>query len=171
MFSVPRAPSGFKYCVGCEDIKLLFEFHKDKSRPDGYATYCKCCVKKYYNANADRISAVTREWQKKNPEKTRQYVRDYFKRHPEFAKRANDKRAKHVNGKKISDADIESVYKSQKGLCWWCGQPVGDDWEIDHRIALSKGGLHSLNNICVSCKKCNRLKSNKMPWEFNGRLL
>lgn len=67
--------------------------------------------------------------------------------------------------------DIEKQLMSQKNMCWWCGCRLTDDYHIDHRIALSKGGSNSANNICISCPVCNLRKQDKMPWEFNGRLL
>jgi len=67
--------------------------------------------------------------------------------------------------------DIEIQYKSQKGLCWWCGKSVGDNYHIDHRIPLSKGGDNSASNICISCPTCNLSKGNKLPHEWNGRLI
>jgi hypothetical protein len=68
-------------------------------------------------------------------------------------------------------ADVELLMRSQKGLCWWCGKPAGDNYEVDHRIAISRGGTNWPNNLCISCFDCNRQKHNKLPHEWNGRLL
>lgn len=67
--------------------------------------------------------------------------------------------------------DVEQMYKSQRGLCWWCGEPLKDDFHIDHRVPLSRGGTNDLGNLCCTCPHCNLSKNNKMPWEFCGRLL
>lgn len=72
---------------------------------------------------------------------------------------------------KYTKQDIIVQLNSQKGLCWWCGKPHGDNYEIDHRIPLARGGTNWPNNLCITCRECNRSKHNKLPHEFNGRLL
>lgn len=72
---------------------------------------------------------------------------------------------------KHTKRDIQVQLASQKGLCWWCGKPYEDKFEIDHRIPLSRGGTNWANSICITCFECNRSKHNKLPHEFNGRLL
>jgi len=68
-------------------------------------------------------------------------------------------------------ADVELQKRSQNGLCWWCGDPHGDNYEVDHRIPLSRGGTNWPENICIACFDCNRSKHNKLPHEWIGRLL
>lgn len=45
-----------KICYKCKVEKDTCEFHKDKSRNDGYDSKCKECKKQYYIDNSDRIS-------------------------------------------------------------------------------------------------------------------
>lgn len=71
----------------------------------------------------------------------------------------------------IAQEDVKLLYKSQKGLCWWCSEPLLGVYQIDHRVPLAKGGDDNPGNLCLSCPNCNCLKSNKLPHEFNGRLL
>lgn len=59
----------------------------------------------------------------------------------------------------------------QGGRCWWGAHPLGDNFHIDHRIPLSRGGAHDPSNIVLACASCNLSKHDKMPWEFAGRLL
>lgn len=89
------------------------------------------------------------------------------------ARRQQSKRRaqKLANGGSHTVEDIQLQYKSQKGLCWWCGEPVGNDYEIDHRLALVRGGSDDAGNLVISCRPCNRSKGDKLPHEFNGRLL
>lgn len=69
-------------------------------------------------------------------------------------------------------ADVILQYKSQKGLCWWCGKPVPQDkYEVDHIIPVSRGGSNSSRNIVVAHVRCNRSKNNKLAWEWIGRLI
>lgn len=72
---------------------------------------------------------------------------------------------------RYSSADVRLLLRSQKGLCWWCGKPAGENYEVDHRIPLSRGGSNYPENLCISCFDCNRSKHDKLPQEWNGRLL
>lgn len=67
--------------------------------------------------------------------------------------------------------DVQLLLHTQKGLCWWCGKPHGENYEVDHRIPLSRGGTNWPDNICIACFDCNRSKHNKLPHEWIGRLL
>ena len=66
---------------------------------------------------------------------------------------------------------VRAIYDSQEGRCWWCQKLVGDNYHLDHRIPLARGGRDILANLVVSCPECNKDKRAKMPWEFAGRLL
>lgn len=103
--------------------------------------------------------ARTKAWCKKNPEKLRVYSQRRY--------------ARKMGAEGIFTVqDVELQYRSQKGLCWWCGESLDpDDYHIDHRIALDRGGTNWPNNICISCPRCNLSKGRKLPHEWNGRLL
>lgn len=47
-------------------------------------------------------------------------------------------------------------------ICQYCGK-YGDT--VDHILPESRGGLHSWENLCAACKKCNNNKSNRTPQE------
>lgn len=74
-------------------------------------------------------------------------------------------------GMRIAMSDLQKMYRSQKGKCWWCGTALDGVYQIDHRLASAKGGTNAIGNLCLSCIDCNQHKSDKLPWEFNGRLL
>lgn len=69
------------------------------------------------------------------------------------------------------DNNIRDMYRAQKGLCWWCGDELHGVYQIDHRLPVAKGGSDDWANLCLACPDCNSKKSDKMPHEFNGRLL
>jgi hypothetical protein len=66
---------------------------------------------------------------------------------------------------------VRDMYKSQKGKCWWCERDLLGIYHVDHRVPLAKGGPDEPGNLCLACPDCNSKKSDKMPHEFNGRLL
>lgn len=55
--------------------------------------------------------------------------------------------------------------------CWWCGKVIKNDYHIDHRIALARGGTNWPNNLCIACPHCNLSKHDKLPCEWIGRLI
>lgn len=107
--------------------------------------------------------------------KSRQYYRKYYATtHGKEVILASCRRRRATKRNAIGSHtadDVAIIYKSQKGLCWWCGKPVGSDYHVDHRIALINGGSNNPENLCISCPNCNEVKGKKTPWEFNGRLL
>lgn len=68
--------------------------------------------------------------------------------------------------------DEKLQFKSQKGLCWWCGKPLDrNKYDVDHITPVSRGGSNSARNIVIAHPTCNKRKHNKMAWEWIGRLI
>ena len=68
-------------------------------------------------------------------------------------------------------ADVLLQGNSQRWNCWWCGKPCRDNYHVDHRVPLSRGGSDAPENLCITCPECNMKKGSKLPSEWNGRLL
>jgi 5-methylcytosine-specific restriction endonuclease McrA len=52
-------------------------------------------------------------------------------------------------------------------LCYWCKNKFNPrDCEADHVMPISKGGAHSIDNLVIACKPCNRKKSAKLPTDW-----
>lgn len=142
-------------------------------------------------ANRDAINALQRKNHKKrcaNPEyaaKHKEENRKWRQEHPEYieknkpnVKRWQDehkalclarsheyrarKRAATVNPKSIA-MFIERTRAKSIVTCYWCSGTIsGKKCHFDHIMPLSKGGAHSIENICVSCPKCNFNKSDTL---------
>jgi len=113
--------------------------------------------KVWYEAHKDQKIVSARDWKRKNP----------------LAGRINNHRRRVLIKKAIgilTKADIELQYKNQKGQCWWCGVKLSEKYHIDHRVPLSKGGLHDRSNVVLSCAHCNQSKGARLPQEWAGRL-
>lgn len=67
---------------------------------------------------------------------------------------------------KISLAELHELYKQSKDRCYYCGKILNGKFEYDHYIPLAKDGKHLIDNLRISCKKCNRSKRDKMPEVF-----
>ncbi len=112
---------------------------------------------------ARRVKA-TLKCRSKNPEKYKAYMREYQKSHPEkFAAAAQKRRALQksatINLQSI-EAWMKSVRSKKSATCYYCQESFpSSEIHFDHIIALSKGGPHSVENLCVSCAECNHRKS------------
>lgn len=109
------------------------------------------------NRNLAYSNRAAKNWRRNNPEKTRVH---------RAARRARELAAE---GSFTAD-DIHLQYRAQRGNCWHCGKPVGDDYHVDHLRPLAKDGTNDPRNLVISCEPCNLSKGSKQTWEWNGRL-
>lgn len=74
------------------------------------------------------------------------------------------------------DISVEGLFRRDKGICALCGRRcdledytvregvfIAGDWypSVDHIKPISKGGLHSWDNVQLAHRLCNTLKSDK----------
>jgi 5-methylcytosine-specific restriction endonuclease McrA len=110
--------------------------------------------------------------------KSREWVRDSVRRHPEEAKARTKKWRKSEKGRlyiKLHNKkriDTKNMYirksvsrkiKSMYGnMCLCCKNKNSTDITIDHIIPLSLGGNSQESNLQTLCRICNSLKGNKI---------
>ncbi|BCL83665.1 HNH endonuclease [Ktedonobacteria bacterium brp13] len=61
----------------------------------------------------------------------------------------------------VPDHVKAAVFQRDGGKCAQCGYE-GEYIEYDHRIPRSKGGINTVDNIQLLCRKCNLKKSNRL---------
>lgn len=62
------------------------------------------------------------------------------------------------------------VYAARRIKCYWCKRNVAKpERQVDHIIALARGGLHRAINLCCSCRTCNISKCDKPPEAISGQ--
>jgi 5-methylcytosine-specific restriction endonuclease McrA len=113
-----------------------------KERPE----YLAAIRKKSYAKHAERRCAEASAWRKANPELRR-----------EQAHRYRAKKAEAAGADYTTVARVRARFLFFGDCCAYCGateQPL----EIDHVIALSRGGAHLPANIRPSCRSCNASK-------------
>ena len=88
-----------------------------------------------------------------------------------------DKRVRRIY-RRDSDITLKKLYDRDGGICWLCGKECDyDDYyiteegyfvtganypSVDHVYPLSKGGLHSWDNVKLAHHLCNTLKRDKV---------
>lgn len=112
----------------------------------------------YQIANKAKIRANKDEWRRNNPEKCKSMQK------AANAKRRLVEKAAALAGD--STAVIHDWEMAAKKVCYWCGCKCPKKWHLDHYVPMSKGGLHAISNLVISCGPCNFRKSAKDPYEF-----
>ena len=147
---------------------------------------------KEYDARPERIAARNEYRNKEeSQEKMKMWLKEY-KQRPEIKEKiakamhkyqkspkgiANSHKKNSIRRVRACCLDSKELKKIKEWMtkwkslkvvtCYWC-QSKGSTkkYHADHIIPLAKGGLHSLDNLCISCASCNMQKSAKMPSEF-----
>jgi 5-methylcytosine-specific restriction endonuclease McrA len=132
-------------------------------------------ARSYYSKNKERIAQRQRAYYLKNKEYVAARQLIYLSNNPEWARqRLNTRHVRKLQAEGThAAADIQAQYERQKGRCYWCNVKVGNTYDVDHIVPLSRGGTDWPENIVITCPSCNRSKGNKLPheWVQGGRLL
>ena len=198
--ATPDSTTPSKPCSKCgtEYQATLEHYAPQKRGKYGLHSICRYCKRKrdlerYYAPERNAQMKKTRaEWGKQNKDRLAENQRRYYINNVDQIrerdgatasvrnKRYNAKhpeRNSHVRATRRgaqgahTASEVAVLCKSQKGRCWHCQKPLHGRYEEDHLIPLSRGGTNFINNIVLTCTFCNRSKGNKLPHEWNGRLL
>lgn len=59
------------------------------------------------------------------------------------------------------------IYSENNGFCYYCGKFLWpNNFDLEHKIPLAKGGNNEYDNLTISCRKCNLKKMVKTDKEF-----
>lgn len=125
----------------------------DKTRRDEYGDVIRSKKREYYHNGGKEVGDT---WIKNNRERTRSY-----------ASKAAAKRRTLLVDSELSHKKVEQWLKLQEPVCAYCKTCCKEYYEIDHILPLSRGGAHSLDNLAISCRSCNRSKKDKTLEEWN----
>lgn len=150
---------------------------------------CRNCQNtlRYVNGNscihcmAERIKSDARkkydaEYSKKNSEKKKQVAKEWMQNNPEKRKFITfnyDSKRRAIKKNGDGFMVVKKWAESQIKICYWCNISCDEKYHIDHYVPLAKGGLHTIDNLVISCPTCNMTKNAKDPFRFaneKGRL-
>lgn len=137
-----------KRCNGCNELKTVNQFSRNKAIPDGYDVRCKECQRAYYQATKEARRAASR----------RQYNK-HTRGHPEKIKEANQRYQKHQRSATLQKKygitldDVMKMYRAQEGRCKICKRSIHKkrNRHVDH--------IHGSKPIIIRgllCGDCNR---------------
>lgn len=165
-----------KYCHCCKKEKDSLSFYRDKNRKDGLQPQCKECLKLYASLNKDKRMMYQIEYQLKNRVELAKKQRTYqlSQKGKAVQRNSNHKRRSKIKNGDIDTNNLMSLQQSAK-TCYWCKCSLKNvKVHIDHYYPIAKGGNHTIDNLVISCQKCNQKKHTKDPTLFAnsiGRLL
>lgn len=178
-----------KTCRVClESLSKTEEFFfPRKDSPDGFRSECRTCwslkCRENYLKNRVARGEAAKAWVSRNVEKQAAYMKKYAaenrvrgreiksawkKSHPlQSRKDACVRKSRELNAEgSFTTADIAVLYDTQFGCCHWCGEELFGVFENEHIVPLSRGGTNWPDNLCCSCRTCNRRKGFKLPHEW-----
>ena len=139
-----------KECPKCKRWLPLCEYSLDNSNWDGLHGYCKSCT-----------NDINRKIYSNNSDAKRKKMHEY--RHRQGLKATANKTCR------ITIEIINAVMDKYGYCCAYCGCDCSTEYEIDHKIPLSRNGTNDFSNLALSCPHCNRSKRNKTDDEYCGR--
>lgn len=141
-------------------------------------------MRRYYESHKQQFIDRARRWRKSNPEKMK-LIREkekpkiykWRREHKELVQSWVSKRKAIQLGAIIGDNAqivelIQSIKTNRRTRCYYCGKSLyRKPFHMDHIVPLSRGGKHSIENLCVSCPMCNCKKGSRLisEWNRNGQ--
>jgi hypothetical protein len=122
----------------------------------------------WYAANRDEAKKATAARYAANPVAAKLYAEIY--RGKNKSKKRIDtqnRRAKQrKDGCKLSLGLAKKLFTLKRGKCACCGEPLGEDYHLDHIMPIALGGANSDENIQLLRQNCNSSKRAKHPVDF-----
>lgn len=93
----------------------------------------------------------------------------YYQNHEFRKSKAVEKRARRRSLTAFNESValfIIALRDDPEATCTYCEKAIAGQVHIDHILPLSRGGKHSINNLCASCQTCNASKGNRTLAEW-----
>ena len=134
--------------------------------------------------NPEKFRQYQKEWREEHREgvrlkqqsveyklKMREYCKEHYRKNKAKYITKSDKRRALMAGAAVNLQGIQewcSKVRSQKTFtCYWCSNRTPRArLHFDHIVPISRGGQHSIENLCASCSKCNWEKGSKLVVEW-----
>lgn len=120
------------------------------------------------SAHPEKAKAVILKWRQKNADKVKKMRNEWRASHPHFSRvqQHNRRARKRVNGGRLSKGVSDKLFKLQHGKCACCGEPLGENYQLDHKTPIALGGVNEDWNMQLLTERCNKQKGWKHPISF-----
>ncbi len=130
---------------------------------------CVCARAKSVQQRAEhpvRLREYKRKWRLANPEKQKSAEAGWRQNNRLYDTLRGASRRAIQGNTRVSQAMAEEVIDYYGDKCVYCGGPSTG---FDHLQPLSKGGLHTVENLAPCCQSCNSVKRDRPIWTMLGR--
>lgn len=175
------------YTSRCKECTSIYKKKYDIENKERKSNYNKI----WYEQNKENIAERVKSWREENKEERYAYNKTWYEKNKERKNALDkiwsasnlDKKAVHGRNrrsrKKLATgshtcADIHNLFNLQRKKCAICKKSISKGYDVDHIVALSRGGSNDKYNLQLLCTYCNRSKHNKDPIEFmqsKGKLI
>lgn len=122
---------------------------------------------KYYESRRDELIEAMRRRRAENVERDRERSRLWHKQNRDRHNELNRNYRARRRGQFVETVVPLVVLERDDGVCGICGGDVDPfDFHVDHKVPISRGGLHSYDNVHVAHPMCNWRKADKTLSEF-----
>lgn len=144
-----------------EWAKEYYERSKEKIKEYDAMRYMRPENVAKREANKAKKAAYMKAWYKKNRGRAIALVNK---------RRARKKKS--VSGNLQLIKQWEQAWRDKPiVVCYWClGNCNPEDCHTDHIIAFKHNGLHTIENLCISCAPCNMRKQGKSLKVWNSQI-
>jgi 5-methylcytosine-specific restriction endonuclease McrA len=153
-----------------EKVKALSKFWSVKNRERNNEL-----ARRRYAANPEKYHAILRAKRDKGrpayneKERLRKLTPEYRARRVIYQSRRRAQQTGNTVNTQSINLFIELMRSRKSVSCYYCKNHFsGSTIHFDHIIPLSRGGAHSVTNLCASCPSCNLQKGAKTPAEWIG---
>jgi len=138
------------------------------------AKYKKEYMKQWRLANKEHIAESNKQYRLKNKERLSDYIHQWYLNNKESAKAYSSEWAKNNRHKKNAYySKYRATLKNQTPemnvaelveieWLYMYNKIMPRDWDVDHIVALSNGGIHHPSNLQILSASDNRSKGNRL---------
>lgn len=130
-----------------------------RSDPERQKALCRA----WRVTNLERHREMSRDWNKSHPDAVKDSRRKWLLANPDFSRTHTQQRRAIQASAFVDSIDMAALFQMHSGKCGICGKTITAKWDLDHIVPLSRGGLHSWQNVQPTHPKCNRVKNASVP--------
>jgi 5-methylcytosine-specific restriction endonuclease McrA len=168
----------------CTDVATSVPSKRAVSDPEKRRAYQREYIKRTWLRHLEHSKDAMRRWRANNPaarlardrayrDRHKEQVNAGFKRyrlkHPEIRLAISRRRRAREIGAvgNFTTAQWLELLERYERRCAYCGTEA--PLQADHRVPLSRGGTHDIENLLPACGPCNRRKATMSEAEFRAR--
>lgn len=157
-------------CTACQSYKEWSEFKGHRRSKTGRSSKCKQCYRDERKSKGRTRERITRKQTIATLKKTNPILHKARTLRSRLMAQARKDGLSRSNLPTAEEIDFWFT-EQQPFTCYYSGVPVPmNDIHVDHKQPHSRGGGHSLDNLCVTHKNMNSAKGKMTEKEFKDLL-